>query len=77
VALLLRAKGITRVRPLEDGSDAWLADNFPFRKPRQETRYFLKEGIFRSHWCRQKSAMSKSSLLIPSDRMNCSQLSDN
>jgi rhodanese-related sulfurtransferase len=30
VALLLRAKGITRVRPLEGGIDAWLADNFPF-----------------------------------------------
>ena len=48
VALLLRAKGITRVRPLEGGIDAWLADNFPFRyrKPRQETRYPLREGIF-------------------------------
>jgi rhodanese-related sulfurtransferase len=30
VALLLRAKGITRVRPLEGGIDAWLAYNFPF-----------------------------------------------
>jgi rhodanese-related sulfurtransferase len=30
VALLLRAKGITRVRPLEGGIDAWLADDFPF-----------------------------------------------
>jgi rhodanese-related sulfurtransferase len=30
VALLLRAKGITRVRPLEGGIDAWLANNFPF-----------------------------------------------
>jgi rhodanese-related sulfurtransferase len=30
VALLLRAKGITRVRPLEGGIDAWLAENFPF-----------------------------------------------
>jgi len=30
VALLLRAKGITRVRPLEGGIDAWLASNFPF-----------------------------------------------
>jgi len=30
VALLLRAKGIIRVRPLEGGIDAWLADNFPF-----------------------------------------------
>jgi rhodanese-related sulfurtransferase len=30
VALLLRAKGITRVRPLEGGIDAWLAHNFPF-----------------------------------------------
>jgi rhodanese-related sulfurtransferase len=29
VALLLRAKGITRVRPLEGGIDAWLAHNFP------------------------------------------------
>jgi rhodanese-related sulfurtransferase len=27
VALLLRAKGITRVRPLEGGIDAWLAYN--------------------------------------------------
>jgi rhodanese-related sulfurtransferase len=30
VALLLRAKGIIRVRPLEGGIDAWLAHNFPF-----------------------------------------------
>jgi hypothetical protein len=30
VALLLGAKGITRVRPLEGGIDAWLAHNFPF-----------------------------------------------
>jgi hypothetical protein len=30
VALLLRAKGITGVRPLEGGIDAWLASNFPF-----------------------------------------------
>jgi rhodanese-related sulfurtransferase len=30
VALLLQAKGITRVRPLEGGIDAWLANNFPF-----------------------------------------------
>jgi rhodanese-related sulfurtransferase len=30
VALLLVAKGITRVRPLEGGIDAWLAHNFPF-----------------------------------------------
>jgi len=30
VALLLRAKGITRVRPLEGGIDAWRADNLPF-----------------------------------------------
>jgi len=30
VALLLQAKGITRVRPLEGGIDAWLAHNFPF-----------------------------------------------
>jgi len=30
VALQLRAKGITRVRPLEGGIDAWLAFNFPF-----------------------------------------------
>jgi len=29
VALQLRAKGITRVRPLEGGIDAWLSDNFP------------------------------------------------
>jgi hypothetical protein len=30
VALLLMAKGITRVRPLEGGIDAWLEHNFPF-----------------------------------------------
>ena len=30
VALLLRAKGITRVRPLEGRIDGWLAYNFPF-----------------------------------------------
>ncbi|HWP57654.1 MAG TPA: hypothetical protein VNL14_07195 [Candidatus Acidoferrales bacterium] len=30
MALLLRDKGITRVRPLEGGIDAWLAHNFPF-----------------------------------------------
>jgi hypothetical protein len=30
VALLLQAKGITRVRPLEGGIDAWLALNLPF-----------------------------------------------
>jgi len=30
VALLLRAKGITRVRPLEGGIDSWLAHNLPF-----------------------------------------------
>jgi rhodanese-related sulfurtransferase len=29
VALLLQAKGITRVRPLDGGIDAWLADNLP------------------------------------------------
>jgi hypothetical protein len=29
VALLLVAKGITRVRPLEGGIDAWLAHEFP------------------------------------------------
>jgi hypothetical protein len=29
VALLLPTKGIIRVRPLEGGIDAWLADNFP------------------------------------------------
>ena len=40
----LEPAGITRVRPLEGGLDAWLADNFPFvyRKPRQETRYPLR-----------------------------------
>ena len=27
MALLVRAKGITRVRPLEGGIDAWLAYN--------------------------------------------------
>ena len=38
MALLLRAKGITRVRPLEGGIDAWLASHFPirYRKPGQE-----------------------------------------
>jgi 3-mercaptopyruvate sulfurtransferase SseA len=30
VALLLTAKGITRVRPLDGGIDGWLAHNFPF-----------------------------------------------
>jgi rhodanese-related sulfurtransferase len=30
VALLLRARGITKVRPLEGGIDAWLAHNLPF-----------------------------------------------
>jgi len=30
VALLLRAKGITRVRPLEGGIDGWLAHDLPF-----------------------------------------------
>jgi rhodanese-related sulfurtransferase len=30
VALQLRTKGITRVRPLEGGIAAWLAYNFPF-----------------------------------------------
>jgi hypothetical protein len=30
VALLLTAKGIIRVRPLEGGIDAWLGHNFPF-----------------------------------------------
>jgi hypothetical protein len=30
VALLLRAKGIIRVRSLEGRIDAWLTDNFPF-----------------------------------------------
>jgi rhodanese-related sulfurtransferase len=30
VALRLQAKGITRVRPLEGGIDAWLAHDFPF-----------------------------------------------
>jgi 3-mercaptopyruvate sulfurtransferase SseA len=33
VALLLRAKGITRVRPLEGGIDAWLANKFPIEAP--------------------------------------------
>jgi rhodanese-related sulfurtransferase len=30
VALLLQKKGITRVRPLAGGIDAWLANQFPF-----------------------------------------------
>jgi 3-mercaptopyruvate sulfurtransferase SseA len=30
VALLLRAKGIARVRLLEGGIDVWLAYDFPF-----------------------------------------------
>jgi len=29
VALLLQKKGITRVRPLAGGIDAWLANKFP------------------------------------------------
>jgi len=29
VALMLQKKGITRVRPLAGGIDAWLAQNFP------------------------------------------------
>jgi hypothetical protein len=29
VALLLQKKGITRVRPLAGGIDAWLASEFP------------------------------------------------
>jgi rhodanese-related sulfurtransferase len=39
VALLLRAKGITRVRPLEGGIDAWLAHKFPF-----ETQEFVNKS---------------------------------
>jgi hypothetical protein len=30
VALMLSARGITRVRPLEGGIDAWLASDFPY-----------------------------------------------
>ena len=40
---MLRAKGITRVRPLEGGIDAGLADNLPFVI---ETRGPLSEGAF-------------------------------
>jgi rhodanese-related sulfurtransferase len=29
VALLLQKQGITRVRPLDGGIDAWLANKFP------------------------------------------------
>ncbi|HEX6175251.1 MAG TPA: hypothetical protein VF089_14670 [Candidatus Binatia bacterium] len=29
MALLLQKKGITRVRPLDGGIDAWLSNNFP------------------------------------------------
>jgi len=38
VALLLKAKGITRVRPLTGGIDAWLANKFPM-----ETLDFVKQ----------------------------------
>ncbi len=38
VALLLRPKGITRVRPLEGGIDAWY--NFPF-----VTESFVKKPV--------------------------------
>jgi rhodanese-related sulfurtransferase len=40
VALLLTAKGITRVRPLEGGIDAWLAHNFPF-----DTQGLVKKSV--------------------------------
>jgi hypothetical protein len=40
VALLLVTKGITRVRPLEGGIDAWLAHDFPF-----DTQDFVKPSI--------------------------------
>jgi 3-mercaptopyruvate sulfurtransferase SseA len=31
VALLLQKKGITRVRPLDGGIDAWLSNKFPLQ----------------------------------------------
>jgi 3-mercaptopyruvate sulfurtransferase SseA len=33
VALLLQKKGITRVRPLDGGIDAWLSNKFPLEAP--------------------------------------------
>ena len=33
VALLLQKKGVTRVRPLDGGIDAWLANKFPLGAP--------------------------------------------
>jgi len=44
VALLLRAKGITGVRPLEGGIDAWLASNFPF-VTESLVKKSLREGL--------------------------------
>jgi 3-mercaptopyruvate sulfurtransferase SseA len=44
VALLLRAKGITRVRPLEGGIDAWLASHFPF-VTESLVKKSLREGL--------------------------------
>jgi rhodanese-related sulfurtransferase len=33
VALLLKRHGITRVRPLEGGLDAWVERGFPLERP--------------------------------------------
>lgn len=33
MALLLQSKGITRIRPLAGGIDAWLAHKFPVAVP--------------------------------------------
>jgi len=63
VALLLRAKGITRVRPLEGGIDAWRADSLPFvptassRKPMTLRKYFRSAGAAKNPQCQDTTLM--------------------
>jgi hypothetical protein len=60
VALLLRAKGITKVRPLEGGIDAWLGVNFDtLPKASSRNRFSSERASSAAAWCRQKSVVSK------------------
>jgi rhodanese-related sulfurtransferase len=37
LALLLRNKGITRIRPLAEGYDGWRKRGFPMERPKDES----------------------------------------
>jgi hypothetical protein len=75
MALLVRAKGITRVRPLEGGIDAWLAYN-SLSLPEASCRTRCLERNFFAAANAAKFAISRWKLPVASDRVNFSQLSD-